>query len=184
MNKIQNTSAVTVSESRSGKHWNPYIAGVALGLVLLASFVIMGQGLGASGGVARVVITGLDAVVPDFTANNAHFGKYVADGANPLINFMVFLGLGVFLGGYLGAFTGGRVKFQLEKGPHSTKRSRVIYAVAGGVIMGFAARLAYGCTSGQALTGGSALAAGSWAFMLAVFAGGYAVAWFIRRQWL
>lgn len=184
MSKNIITSSVTVNEAKSGRLWNPYIAGVALGLVLLASFVIMGQGLGASGGVTRVVITGLNAVAPGFTASNAHFGKYVAEGANPLLNYMVFLGLGVFLGGYLGAFTGGRVKFQLEKGPHSTTKSRMAYAVIGGAIMGFAARLAYGCTSGQALTGGAALAAGSWAFMLAVFAGGYAVAWFMRRQWL
>ena len=30
-------------------YWNPYIAGIGLGLVLLAAFVIMGRGLGASG---------------------------------------------------------------------------------------------------------------------------------------
>ena len=31
---------------------NPYLAGVLLGLVLLASLVILGAGLGASGGIA------------------------------------------------------------------------------------------------------------------------------------
>ena len=29
-------------------YWNPYIAGVVLGLTLLATFLIAGQGLGAS----------------------------------------------------------------------------------------------------------------------------------------
>ena len=28
--------------------WNPYVAGLALGLVLLGSFVLTGKGLGAS----------------------------------------------------------------------------------------------------------------------------------------
>ena len=28
-------------------YWNPYVAGIALGLVLLASFLIMGFGLGS-----------------------------------------------------------------------------------------------------------------------------------------
>ncbi|MBI5248912.1 MAG: hypothetical protein HY912_05405, partial [Desulfomonile tiedjei] len=34
-------------------YWNPYVAGVALGLVLLLTFYLMGSGLGASGAVAR-----------------------------------------------------------------------------------------------------------------------------------
>jgi hypothetical protein len=40
-----------------------------------------------------------------------------------------------------------------------------------------------GCTSGQALSGGALMSVGSWIFMLCVFAGGYAVAYFVRRQW-
>ena len=34
---------------RSKRFWNPYLAGLALGLVLLTSFLVMGKGLGASG---------------------------------------------------------------------------------------------------------------------------------------
>lgn len=171
-------------EIKPRKLWNPYVAGFSLGLVLLAAFVIIGQGLGASGGVGRLMVAGVHQIAPEFVENNAYMGKYVENGNNPLMNYMVFLSLGVFLGGYIGAFTGGRVKLQLEKGPNATTKSRVISAIGGGIIMGFAARLAYGCTSGQALTGGASLAAGSWAFMMAVFAGGYALAFFMRRQWI
>jgi uncharacterized membrane protein YedE/YeeE len=49
--------------------------------------------------------------------------------------------------------------------------------------MGFGARMARGCTSGQALSGGSVLSAGSWMFMIAVFAGAYMLAYFVRRLW-
>ncbi len=49
--------------------------------------------------------------------------------------------------------------------------------------MGVGAKLARGCTSGQALSGGALLNVGSWAFMMMVFAGAYAIAWFVRRQW-
>ncbi len=41
-----------------------------------------------------------------------------------------------------------------------------------------------GCTSGQALVGGAELSIGSWAFMFSIFAGGFAVAYFVRRQWI
>ena len=49
--------------------------------------------------------------------------------------------------------------------------------------MGWAAALARGCTSGQALSGGAVLAVGSWAFMMMVFAGAYALAYPLRRLW-
>ena len=46
------------------------------------------------------------------------------------------------------------------------------------------ARIAKGCTSGQALTGGALLNVGSLVFMLAVFASAYALAYFVRKEWL
>ena len=50
--------------------------------------------------------------------------------------------------------------------------------------MGFATRVARGCTSGQALTGGAMLSVGSWVFMVAIFAGAYATARLVKRQWV
>jgi uncharacterized membrane protein YedE/YeeE len=76
-----------------------------------------------------------------------------------------------------------RVKLQTFHGPQISSGTRWGYAFLGGVLMGYGARLARGCTSGQALSGGAVLSVGSWAFMLAVFAGGYALAWFVRRLW-
>ena len=58
-----------------------------------------------------------------------------------------------------------------------------LFAFLGGAIMGYGARFARGCTSGQALSGGAVLSVGSWAFMFAVFGGGYAVAYFVRKLW-
>jgi uncharacterized protein len=163
--------------------WSPYVAGFALGLVLLASFLVMGQGLGASGGLARIVALLAHGIAPGWTERNASLGEYVSEGANPLLNYLVLLGLGVLLGGYLGALTGRRIEVRLERGPRASARMRALLAVAGGVVMRIAARLAHGCTSGQALSGGASLAAGSWAFMMMVFAGGYAAAWFVRKEW-
>ncbi|MGM0669948.1 MAG: YeeE/YedE thiosulfate transporter family protein, partial [Gemmatimonadota bacterium] len=70
-----------------------------------------------------------------------------------------------------------------QKGPRISVRTRWIMALLGGIFMGYGARLARGCTSGQALSGGAVLSVGSWAFMLAVFAGAYALAYFVRRLW-
>lgn len=81
--------------------WNPYLAGVLLGLVLLASCAPSGRGLGAT-------------------------------AAFPAL----------------------------------------------------ASALAGGCTSGQALTGGAVLNAGSLVFMGVVLASAHALAYFVRKEWL
>jgi uncharacterized membrane protein YedE/YeeE len=91
--------------------------------------------------------------------------------------------LGVLLGGFFSAWIAGRLKIAVERGPNITPWPRLALALGGGIISGWATRLAAGCTSGQALTGGATLAVGSWAFMFAVFAGAYGAAYFVRRQW-
>ena len=165
------------------KFWNPYVAGVALGLVLLASFLIMGKGLGASGGVNRVAVCAVDAIAPAHVDDTTYMARLKEDGRHLLDSYFVFEILGVLLGGAVSAFAAGRMKRGVMRGPNIDVSSRLILALSGGLLMGIAARLARGCTSGQALTGGALLSAGSWIFMLSVFAGGYALAYFVRRQW-
>ena len=164
-------------------YWNPYAAGLLLGLVLLATFYVTGQGLGASAFPKRVVALGTHAVAPAWTVHNPALGHYVEGGANPLRNWLVIEVLGVFMGGFIGALSAGRLRTMVERGPRISRRARLWLAFAGGAVMGVAAGLARGCTSGQALSGGALLATGSWVFMMMVFAGGYAGAWFVRRQW-
>ena len=163
--------------------WNPYMAGVALGLVMLVSFLVMGKGLGASGGVNRVATFALNTVVPDHVSATTYMASLLQNGLHLLDSYFVFEVLGVFLGGAFSAYTAGRLRRGIVRGPRAQVSTRLAFALTGGVIMGMAARLARGCTSGQALTGGALLSTGSWVFMLAVFAGGYGLAYFLRRQW-
>ena len=48
--------------TKSKPYSNPYIVGVGLGLVLLAAYVIMGRGLGASGAMSTLVSVGVNKV--------------------------------------------------------------------------------------------------------------------------
>lgn len=169
-------------ERNPDKFWNPYLAGVALGLVLLTAFLVMGKGLGASNASLRLGVTAIGAVAPNHVASTPPLAKTHSDG-HPLDNWLVFEVLGVLLGGFVGAYTSGRLKKEILKGPHIGNGARIALALTGGVLMGAAARMSRGCTSGQALTGGALQSVGAWAFMLSVFAGGYAMAWFVRREW-
>jgi len=169
-------------QAKEQKFWNPYLAGVALGLVLLASFLVTGHGLGASGAVYRVGVAAVNGLAPGFVARDAVLSETTSAG-NPLDDFYVFMLVGVFLGGLVSAYAGGRLGRRIVRGPRIGPSARLAMAFGGGILMGWAARLSRGCTSGQALTGGALLSVGSWIFMLAVFGGGYALAWFVRRQW-
>ncbi|HET9450893.1 MAG TPA: YeeE/YedE thiosulfate transporter family protein [Aggregicoccus sp.] len=164
------------------RFWNPYVAGVALGLVLLGSFVGMGRGLGASGASFRTGVALLQAVAPAHVAATPTLASATRDG-HPLDDWLVFEVLGVLLGGAVGAYSSGRLSAEVLRGPRITPWTRVGLALAGGVLMGVAARMARGCTSGQALSGGALMSVGSWVFMLSVFAGGYALARVVRRAW-
>jgi len=165
-------------------YWNPYIAGLGLGLVLLSSFVIMGRGLGASGAFSSLVAATINTVAPSHAASNTFYAEYLGDGSkNPLKDWLVFEVLGAIAGGFISGLLAGRVRKTVEKGPRISVGKRFAFAFSGGIIMGFGAKLARGCTSGQALTGGALLGLGSWAFMLCVFGGAYAAAYFVRRQW-
>ncbi len=159
---------------------NPYVAGVLLGLVLLASFLTLGVGLGASAGIARAGASLQSCVMPIHVADSAYFGAW---GEDPLRYYLVFMFVGTLLGGSVSAIIGRRVQPQLERGPTASRSRRILMALAGGVLAGFASRVAAGCTSGQGLTGGAMLATGSLVFLGAMFVSGYAVAWFVRRQW-
>lgn len=155
---------------------DPYLAGVGLGLVLLAAFVFTGRGLGASGAFASSAAGVVAAVAPQRAAANAYFARYLG-GDGPWHEWLLFEIAGVILGGFLSALLAGRLQFAAARG------SRLAYAFGGGAVMGCGAVLARGCTSGLGLTGGALLAAGSWLFILAAFATGYLVAPLVKKAW-
>lgn len=173
------------NNSAPQEYWNPYLTGFLLGLVLLSAFIVMGRGLGASGAFSTLIATSVNQIAPEHASNNAFYSRYIGgEGTNPLKDWLVFEVIGVLIGGFLSGALAGRLKLTVEKGSRISTVYRLIFALVGGALMGIGAKLALGCTSGQVLTGGSLLNLGSWIFMMCVFGGAYAFAWFMRRQWL
>lgn len=162
---------------------NPYFGGLLLGILLFLAFFITGNGLGASGGLNRILVFFEDLVAPGHVDRTPYLLAMAGGDKNPLDNWVVPVALGTLLGGFVSGWRNGRLRVETGKGPRIGTRTRWLMAFAGGAFMGYGARLARGCTSGQALSGGAVLAVGSWAFMFAVFGGGYALAYFVRRLW-
>jgi uncharacterized protein len=162
--------------------WSPYIAGAGLGLTLLATFVIVGWGLGASSAFSLLTGVGLDKLSPDYANKLTYFSQYLNVEA-PLLNWVLFEIMGLFLGALVGSLLAGNFKVRLDKPEHMSTGTRLLTAFGGGIIIGFASRLARGCTSGVALSGGAQLALAGWVFVIAMFVSGFIGAAFYRRLW-
>lgn len=169
---------------KSKKYLSPYLAGVGLGLVLLASFFISGHGLGASGTITRAIVAVEKAAAPEHVNQNPYLAKYGGGDMNPLKDWYIFEILGVLVGGLVSGVLAGRVKKETNHGPRISPKQRWMFAVIGGALFGFGARLARGCTSGVALSGGASLSLGAWVTMMAIFIGAYGLAYFFRKLWI
>ena len=140
------------------RYTNAYVAGVGVGLVLLATFVLTGHGLGAIGAYSRLI-----------------------DPSHETWTLYELLGVGI--GGAVSAALSGRLRLAIERGPHTTSATRLTTAAVGGVAMGMGAKLARGCTSGLALSGGAVLSVGAWVFIACAFASGFAIMLVAKRLW-
>ena len=163
---------------------DPYLAGIAIGLVLLAAYVLVGRGLGASGAFSAVVTAGVGAAAPEQLTVNAYYAAEAESRSGGLLrDWLVIEIIGVTIGAFASALAAGRLRMEIERGTGVSAGRRIAWAVAGGLLMGLGAKLARGCTSGQALTGGALLSVGSWLFVVSAFAAGYLVAPLALRQW-
>lgn len=69
--------------------WSPYAGGIALGLVLLTTYAIMGKGLGASGASFRAGVAVVHAIAPKYAESVPAMASTGEDG-NPLKEWLVF----------------------------------------------------------------------------------------------
>jgi hypothetical protein len=146
-------------------------AGIALGLVLLLTFVLTGHGLGATGATTRVTAwLGLEAA-PAATQANAYLGPMVKNG-NPIPSWISWQVVGVALGALVSAFFAGRFRVQLDGARSVGTSRRMLTALVGGLLAGFGARVSAGCTSGLGLSGAATLGIAAFVFLGAFFVAG------------
>jgi hypothetical protein len=161
---------------------DPLQTGVLLGLLLFATILVAGRGLGASGAFAAGAAASVEAVAPEVVAGNRYLAERVpSSGAGVLGEWLVLELLGVGVGAWWSARRHGRIRLGVERVEGAGTRDRVARAALGGALMGAGARLAHGCTSGLALSGGAMLSTGAWVFMPLMFAAAFLMAWLLRR---
>ncbi len=172
------------TQTRPKPYMNPYLAGFLLGLVLLASFVITGRGLGASGAAKDVMAATVINVAPEYASQSSFYDVYLASETGPFRSWLVVLAIGVIVGGFISGASSNRLGLKMERGPRINKPTRALFAIAGGLLFGLGAQFGRGCTSGAALSGMAVLSTGGILTMMAIFGSGYMMAYFFRKLWL
>lgn len=160
-----------ISPRKIKPFWHPLVAGIALGLVLLLTFVLTGHGLGATGATTRLTAYLGWTLAPELTNANNYLGPMLSNG-NPLASWITWQVIGVAIGAVLAAFLAGRFRIQLDGEFSVGKKRRLITALVGGIFAGFGGRVAAGCTSGLGLSGAATLGIAAFVFLGTFFAAG------------
>lgn len=166
MNKLQ-----SACETPQRPYWPAWRAGLALGVVLLLTFVLTGHGLGATGFTTRLSAWLGDLGAHDWTLANDYLGPLIEDGS-VLSSWITWQVVGVFLGALVSAFLAGRLAWRIEGAGSAGRAGRLLKALSGGILAGFGARIADGCTSGVGLSGAAVLSIAGFVFLGAFFAAG------------
>ncbi|MBN2733884.1 MAG: YeeE/YedE family protein [Methanomicrobiaceae archaeon] len=159
--------------------WSPYVAGAGIGMLSWLAFLLSDKPLGCSTsyfrtfGIIRKIFykKGMD--------ENTYYEKY-----KPEIEWQWMLVFGIIIGAFISSVLSGVFEitwvpdmFAARFGNNPTLR--VIFALIGGILMGFGARWAGGCTSGHGISGTSQLSITSILAAIFMFAGGIATAMII-----
>ena len=104
--------------------WHGWLAGLALGLVLLLTFVVTGHGLGATGFTTRLSAWLGDAVAPNWTQGNDYLGPML-EGGPVLSSWITWQVLGVFAGALVCALLAHRLRLRVAEAVWSGRSARL-----------------------------------------------------------
>jgi len=161
--------------------WSPYVSGIGIGLLACLTFLLSDRPLACS-----TAYAGTSGMIERlFRGRHVLEKPYFAKFA-PVIDWQWMLVVGIIVGSFLSAKMSGDFGFQWVPERWactfgSAGVPRTLVAVFGGILLGFGARWAGGCTSGHGISGTLQLALSSWAAVACFFIGGVAAAMLIFR---
>lgn len=163
----------TIASVLTDTTWSPYLVGIGIGVLSWLSFIISGKPIATSTTFARAGGMIEKTMRGEKAEKRPYYEKIKLQ-----INWQWMLVIGVVIGSFISAILSG--DFQVGVWVPSLWSSafgdnvllRVLVAVIGGVILGFGARFADGCTSGHGISGTLQLAVSSWISAIFFFVGG------------
>lgn len=146
------------------KRWHPFVTALLVGLIAIVAWPLSAM-------TGRMFGLGI-------TTPSANILTFLITGDDALIDWGTFLVLGIFLGAFIAAKGSGEFRWRLPD--MKTLRNNAF----GGVIMGFGASIAGGCTIGNGLVNSALFAWQGWVAIVFFLLGTWVAAYFtiIRKQ--
>ncbi|MGM0498817.1 MAG: YeeE/YedE thiosulfate transporter family protein [Bacillota bacterium] len=160
--------------------WSPYLVGTLIGVLSWFSFIISKKPLGTSTSYARASAKLGSIFFGDAVLDWKYYQKY-----KPELEWQSMLVIGIVLGSFISAVISGEFNLtfipltEFESILNQNILGRIFSAFTGGILLGFGARLAGGCTSGHGISGAFQLSIASWISLISFFVGGAAAAFLI-----
>jgi len=160
--------------------WSPYLVGSLIGVLSWFSFIISKKALGTSTSYARA-----SARLGSLCCGNAVYDWKYYQKYKPELEWQSMLVIGIVIGSFISALLSGEFALtfipptEFESVLNQNIWGRIFSAFTGGIMLGFGARLAGGCTSGHGISGAFQLSIASWISLIAFFVGGAAAAFLI-----
>lgn len=146
------------------KRWHPFVTAVLIGLIALLAWPL-------SEATGRMFGLGI-------TSPTANILQFLVSGESKYINWGVFLVLGIFLGSFIAAK--GSREFRVRAADAGT----TLRSASGGVLMGFGASIAGGCSIGNGLVMTAMMTWQGWVGLVFMILGVWAASWmlYVRPQ--
>lgn len=161
--------------------WSPYMAGAGIGVLVCLSFLLADRPLGCS----SAFIKARGMLEKSVSAQSIGKKEYYRE-VIPQVDWSFMIIPGVIIGAFFSAVLSRQ--FHLYWVPSMwgdifgyNTVIRLVWALIGGILLGFGARWAGGCTSGHGISGSSQLSLASVVTAACFFAGGIVMALVIFR---
>lgn len=159
--------------------WSPYLVGIGIGVLCWLTFLLSDKPLGCSTAFARTSGMIESLVSGKKATERPYFKEFF-----PVVDWEWMLVLGIVIGAFLsstmsGVFSPGLVPSLWNSTFGPMAFPRLVVAFNGGILIGFGARWAGGCTSGHGISGTLQLAVSGWMAVACFFVSGVITAFFI-----
>ena len=156
--------------------WSPYAVGIGIGVLSWFTWLISQKPIGCSTSFARTA----GMIEKLFRGQKVEARPYYQE-VRPVVDWQWMLVLGMIVGALISSLLSGDFSWQWIPAQWAAVFGtsvplRLAVALLGGVLLGFGARWAGGCTSGHGISGTMQLAVSSWISAICFFVGGITMA--------
>ncbi|RRJ64397.1 YeeE/YedE family protein [Paenibacillus oralis] len=141
------------------KRWHPFFTAILVGLIAILAWPLS-EATGRKAGLG-------------ITTPSANIVQYLVTGDQTILNWGVFLVLGILLGSFAAAKASREFKFRAPDAKTS------VISFAGGILMGFGASLAGGCSIGNGLVQTAMMTWQGWVALAVMILGTWTASYFV-----